>query len=187
MLLRLDELGLMLIVAVHILIDSYVGLAVYQVALLIGVVLLLVCYLGRSANRPWTGPRWILLWVLFLILTIYPTIEGGAFSLTNAIGYYLELVVSPFIIFWLGNIIAKDISAVRRVFQLLSVMAALFAIHTIIEATIGTFLFETARAQANLAKSSNFPIAGQAFLVPLRFSAIRTGTGSSWLPAFSFQ
>lgn len=177
MLLRLDELGLMLIVAVHILIDSYVGLAVYQVALLIGVVLLLVCYLGRSANRPWTGPRWILLWVLFLILTIYPTIEGGAFSLTNAIGYYLELVVSPFIIFWLGNIIAKDISAVRRVFQLLSVMAALFAIHTIIEATIGTFLFETARAQANLAESSNFQIAGTGISRAASFFGNPNGNG----------
>jgi O-antigen ligase len=80
--------------------------------------------------------------------------EGGAFSLTNSLGYYLEVVAGPFIMFWLGNIIAKDTSAIRRVFQALALTAAIFALHTIIEATTGKFLFESARAQANLVQNS---------------------------------
>ncbi len=80
LLLRLDELTVTLIVAAHIIIDSYLGFDVYQIALLMALVLLIVCYFGRSANHPWIGPRSIWLWVLFLILNIYPTINGGAFS-----------------------------------------------------------------------------------------------------------
>ena len=157
-LLRLDELIVMLIIAVHILVDSYLGFALYQIALLMALILLFACYFGQSADRPWTGPRWLWLWLVFLVLTIIPTIKGGDFSLTNSVGYYLEVVLSPFIMFWLGNIIAKDISPVRRVFQLLSILAALFAIHTIIQATTGIFLFKSARAEANLLQFSNFQI-----------------------------
>ena len=157
-LLRLGELIVMLVIAVHILVDSYLGLAVYQIALLMALVLLFACYFGQSANHPWTRPRWVWLWLLFLILTIVPAMEGAAFSLTNSIGYYLEIIFSPFIMFWLGNIIAKDASAVRRVFQWLSFLAALFAVHTIIQATTGKFLFESARGYANLVQASNFQI-----------------------------
>jgi O-antigen ligase len=163
-LLRLDELIVMLIVGVHILVDVYLNLDVYQVALLMALVLLSACYFGRSAEHPWTGPRSIWLWVLFLILTIYPTINGATFSLTNAIAFYLNLVFSAFIMFWLGNIIAKDFSAVRHVFQLLSVLAALIAIHTIIEATTGRFLFVTAHAEAVLAQYSSFQAQGAEYI-----------------------
>jgi O-antigen ligase len=163
-LLRLDELTVALIVAAHILVDSYLGFDVYQVALLMALILLSICYFGRSADHPWTGPRLIWLWVLFLILNIYPTINGGTFSFTNAIASYLNLVLSAFIMFWLGNIVAKDFSAIRRVFQLLSVLAALIAIHTIIQATTGKFLFESAHAEAMLAQYSNFQAEGAAYV-----------------------
>jgi O-antigen ligase len=158
LLLRLDEFILSLIVAVHILIDSYMGFALYQIALIMAVLLLIVCYFGRSTDRPWTEPRLLWLWIAFVVLTIVPTIKGGDFSLTNSIGHYLEIVISPFIMFWLGNIIAKDIAAIRRIFQCLAIMAALFAIHTIIETTTGVFLFESAKAKADLLQVGNFQL-----------------------------
>lgn len=160
LLLRLDEFTVTLIVATHILVDSYLGFATYQIALLMALLLLLVCYFGRSAQRPWSRPRWVWLWLVFLTLNIIPTLKGGAFDLTNSIGYYLEVVFSPFIMFWLGNMLARDIASVRRIFQWLSLLAALFAIHTLIEATTGIFLFESARAQVNLQQASNYQIAG---------------------------
>lgn len=159
-LLRLDELTVTLIVATHILVDSYLGFDVYQIALLMALALLLVLYFGRSADHPWARSRSIWLWVLFLILNIYPTINGGAYRFTNSIAFYLNLVLSAFIIFWLGNIIAKDISAVRRVFQWLSVLATLIAIHTIIEVTTGKFLFVSAQTEAALAHYSHYQLQG---------------------------
>ena len=89
LLFRLDELMVSLIVAVHILVDAYLGLAIYQMALLMALTLLIVCYLGQSAHRPWARPRFIWLWLLFLALTIFPTLKGGVYSLTNAFGTYL--------------------------------------------------------------------------------------------------
>jgi O-antigen ligase len=158
--LRLDELILTLIVAIQILVESYLGYAVYQISLLMGLVLLVACYFGRSAKRPWTEPRWLWLWLMFLAWNIVPTLKGGSFSLTNSIGYYLEVVVSSLIGFWLGNLIARDIVSIRRLLQLLSLLAVFFAVHTIIQATTGVFLFESARAKANLLQASNFQIGG---------------------------
>ncbi len=154
--LRWDELMVMLIITVHILVDWY--LALRLVSLLIELALLLICYFGRSADHPWVKPRSIWLWVLFLILNIYPAIKGGSYSLYDADNFYPGVVFGAFIMFWLGNIIAKDISALRRVFQLLSVLAVLIAIHTIIEASTGKFLFESARAEAVFAQNSNYQL-----------------------------
>ena len=156
MLFRWDELTVTLIIAVHILVDWY--LALRLVSLLISLVFLFVCYFGRSADHPWVKPRPLLLWGLFLTLTIYPAIKGGRFSLYDADTFYPGLVFGAFMMFWLGNIIAKDISAVRRVFQFLSVLAVLIAIHTIIEATTGKFLFESARAEATFVQNSNYQL-----------------------------
>lgn len=148
---RCDELIVALIIAVWILVDCYLAFRV--VSLLMELVMLSVCYLGRSEKHPWVGPRAIWLWILFLILTIYPAIKG-ALDLYDADTFYPSLIFSAFMMFWLGNIVAKDISAVRRVFQLLSIFATFVAIHTIIEATTGKFLFESARAEAALAQNS---------------------------------
>ena len=160
LILRLDELAVTLIVGIHILVDGYLDLGKYQIALLLALVLLSTCYLWRSADHPWTRPRSVWLWVLFLILNIYPTINGTVFSLTYAIIFYLEIVLSAFIMFWMGNMIAKDISATRRVFHLLAVLAALIALHTIIQATTGKFLFETSSVQAHLIQYANFQAQG---------------------------
>lgn len=153
--LRLDELMVMLIIAVHVIVDWY--LALRLVSLLMSFTLLFVCYLGRSPDRPWVKPRMIWLWVLFLTLTIYPAIKG-ALDLYDADTYYPSIVLSAFIMFWLGNIVAKKISSVRLVFQLLAFFAALMAVHTIIEATTGKFLFESERAQALLNSRSNYQL-----------------------------
>ncbi len=186
LLFRLDELTVMLIIAAHILIDSYLGFATYQIALLLALLLLVIRYFGRSADRPWSRPRWIWLWLVFLILNIIPTLKGGAFGLTNSIGYYLEVVFSPFIMFWLGNILARDISVVRRVLQWLALLAVLFAIHTIIEATTGVFLFESARAQANLQQASNFQIGSSGVSRASSFFGNPNGNGAFLAMSFFF-
>ncbi|HYU76380.1 MAG TPA: O-antigen ligase family protein [Ktedonobacteraceae bacterium] len=155
-LLRLDELTATLIFAIHIWVDTYRGLHV--IAMLLALALLFFYYFGRSTNHPWTKPRSIWLWFLFLILTIYPTIHGASFNVNDAYGFYLHLVLGAFFMFWLGNLVAKDIPSVRRLFQLLSVLATLIAIHTILEAITGKFLFASARIEAELVQYSNFQI-----------------------------
>ena len=91
-------------------------------------------------------------------MTIYPAIKGGSLDLYDAGTFYPDLIFGAFIMFWLGSIIAKNMSHLLRVFQSLSVLAALIAIHTIIEATTGKFLFKSARAEAALAQHSNYQL-----------------------------
>lgn len=161
LLLRLDELTAALILAVHIFLDWYLNFDVYQLALILSLLLFAICYFGRSANRPWVGPRSIWLWIFFLVLNIYPTLYGGTFSITNSIATYLNIIFSAFVLFWLGNIIAKDVSAIRRVFQFISILATVIAIHTIIQTITGKFLFETAHAASTIASRSGFKVMGK--------------------------
>jgi O-antigen ligase len=187
--LRWYELMVALIITVHILVDWYLNLRL--VSVFMGMVLLLACYFGRSADHPWLKPRPIWLWGLFLTLTIYPAIHGGSHDLYDADTYYPSLVFSAFMMFWLGNIIAKDILAVQRVFQLLSVLAFLIAIHTIIEATTGKFLLESARAEATIAQNSNYQLVQNSFQL-VGASVSRSGSfvgnpnGNGTFLAFSF-
>ncbi len=156
-LLRLDELTAVLIFAIHIWVDTYLGLHV--VAMLLALALLFFYYFGQSTEHPWTLPHTLWLWILFLILTIYPTILGASFNANDAYGFYLHLVLGAFFVFWLGNLVAKDILSLRRVFQLLAALATLIAIHTIIQATTGQFLFVSTRIETQLVQYSNFQIA----------------------------
>jgi len=156
-LLRLDELTVTLIIAVHLYVDFYLGL--HLVGIMMALVLLFVCYLGRSPSRPWIGIRPVWLWILFLVLTIYPAIKGGT-RLYDLASFYPSDILGAFLMFWLGRIIARDLSALRFGLQLLSALAALFAIHTIIQTITGVFLFESAQASAQLAAVSDYQILG---------------------------
>jgi O-antigen ligase len=153
---RWDELTVTLILAVHLWIDWY--LALHLVGILMMLVLLFAYYFGRSDDHPWVETRPLWLWILFLVLSIYPAIDGAMhfFFLYDVASFYPSDILGAFLIFWLGNIIAKDIHALRRVFQLLSIIGSLVAIHTIIEATTGIFLFESVEANSffvNVAKN----------------------------------
>lgn len=155
---RWDGLSVTLIVAVHLYIDFY--LALHLVGILMALVLVFAYYFGRSADHPWVRPRAFWLWGLFLILTIYPAIYGGQFMVYDAASFYPSDVLGSFLLFWLGNIIAKDILTLRRVFQLLAIFATLVAIHTIIETVTGLFLFSTAHEDIHLLTASNLDVIG---------------------------
>lgn len=158
LLLKIDEIIVLLVVFVHMFVDYYLGFNIYQLALLFMLLVLLIRYFGRSAEHPWIRPRLLWLWVAFLLLNIYPTILGGDFRLTDSIAFYLDIILGPFLMFWLGNMTAKDVLSLRRVFQGLVILATFLAIHTIIEATTGKFLFAIASTHASL--TDNFQISG---------------------------
>jgi O-antigen ligase len=157
-LLRQDELTLTLILAVHLLVDWYLGL--HLVALLMALVLLFAYYFGRSPDRPCVSPRSIWLWILFLTFTIYPAIHGGKLMLYDLASYYPSDIFGAFIMFWLGNIIARNMFVVKHMFQMMTAFAALLAIHTIIQAITGIFLFESASMDVHLNAASNYQMWG---------------------------
>lgn len=134
-----DELAVVLIFAIHLYVDWYLGLALSAQILELG--LLLVFFVNRSEQRPWVKPRALWLWIIFLLLAIFPALRG--INPRNVTNYYFNALFNALPMFWLGLLVALDVASVRRLFKMLAAFATILAIHTIIEARTGIILFKT--------------------------------------------
>ncbi len=155
--LRQDELAVTLVIAVHVYVDWYLGLHLFGP--LMALILLVICFLGRSPQFPWVEPPGKWLWALFLVVTIYPAIRGGL-QLYDLASYYPSDILGALLMFWLGIVIPKNNASARKFFILFAGFATLLAIHTIIQATTGTTLLGTTHYDALLSLTSNFQLDG---------------------------
>lgn len=150
-----DALTVTLIAALHLYVDWYLGLHLFAPVLAIAA--LCVFYLTRSARHPWTAPGALWLWILFLIITIYPAARGGVLMLYDAASFYPSDILGAFLMFWLGAIVVGDArhreANIRLFFHVFTIFAVLLAIHTIIQATTGTILFSSSHIDDFLARS----------------------------------
>ncbi len=92
------EFAATLIIAIHIYIDWYLGLAF--VAQVLTILLLFIFYQYRSATHPWIKPRALWLWILLLALAIIPAMHG--LSLKDGAYYYFNVIFNALLMFWLG-------------------------------------------------------------------------------------
>lgn len=82
---RWDPLAVSLVLVVHICFDWYMGhLIVGQV---LAFALLVIYFLFRSPRYPWTQPRALWLWGLYLLVSISPAVRG-VLSRSDAAYYY---------------------------------------------------------------------------------------------------
>jgi len=157
--LRQDELAVIVIVAVRLYADMYLGQQF--IGLVMALVLLLIFYLMRSPRHPWVKPTALWLWAIFLTLTIYPAIRGGSLSPLDAVIFYPGIILGSFMMFWLGIIVARNRACLRKFFKLFAGVGTLLAVHTIIQATTGTFLFVPTHYQTLLLQQeSNYQLLG---------------------------
>jgi len=150
---RQDEVAANAVIAASIVLDWYLHIGF--VALLIALVLLLVFFLGRSSRYPWVQPRALWLWFLFLVLFIFAAIRGSL-STYETLYYYNYISFGAFIMFWLGTVIARNVTSARRFFKVLAGFGTLIAIHAIIQAITGIFLFWSPLNNNYYASLSNF-------------------------------
>ena len=156
LLLQKYEAAATLLIAVSLYIDWYLGLHLVAVALAFS--LLLVFWLTRSVQHPWVEPRVIWLWALFLVLGIYPAVQG-ALMLYDAATYYPSDILGAFLTFWLGSVLARDSNCVRRLFSLFAGLGMLIAVHTLIQSATGTMLFASSHYDALLLANSAYELA----------------------------
>lgn len=152
---RQDQVAAIVIVAIHLYIDWYVGLSL--VAHVLAVALLVIFFLARSPRYPWAEPRVLWLWVVFLAITVSPAIRG-ALTPRDTLNYYPNIILGALIMFWLGTAIGRDTVSVRRFLQALSVFATLIAIHTLIQAVLGITLLDTTHFDTYLTTVSNYEL-----------------------------
>lgn len=151
---RRDELTVALIIATHLYVDWYLGLQL--VALVLTPLLLLILFLDRSSQRIWTIPHTYGLWFVLLGLSIFPALRG--YSLKDGGVYYLTVFLAAFLFFWLGIVVAQNISNVRLVLKFLAALSALIALHTLIQSTTGIVLFASTNATQHLEQVSNYQL-----------------------------
>lgn len=154
--LRKNEALVGLVLIAHIYIDWYLG-SLFD-AQLLTIVLLTLFYLMRSPQHPWDYPRLPWLWLLFLVVGIFPAIQG-AWRLYDIAFYYPNIIGGALVTFWLGTVVAKDVASLRRVVQILAFIGALLALHTIIEGNTGIVLFGTSRFDEFLARAQGYELA----------------------------
>lgn len=150
-LLRHKELVAALILSIHLYIDWYLGLAFSGQVLVFGFILF--CYFHRS-DLPWTRPRTLWIWLVFLLLALVPAWLAN--NPKDSLYYYVNVLLSSILFFWLGLLVVRDIASARRFFTMLAFIGTLLAIHTIIQARTGIVLFKTSRYDSSLDELRHF-------------------------------
>jgi len=155
--LRRDEIAIMIVFAIHIYVDWYLGLHI--VSVITALTLLVVFSLARSSEHPWTEPRALWLWLSYLGLSLFPAIRGAT-NAYDAAYYYPNIVFGALVLFWLGTVLARDRAAIRRCFQALAVLGSLLAVHTLIQAASGLILLGSSASQTFLEAKSFYQLTG---------------------------
>jgi O-antigen ligase len=148
LLLRRYTLVVTALVAIHLYVDYYLGL--HLVAPLLAIGLLILLYLQRAQSIGWTRPAALWLWLIFLLITIYPSWQGGQLMLYDAASFYPSDILGAFLFYWLGNICSYDITSLRTLYVALTILAIFLAIHTLVQATTGIILFSSSRVDTFL-------------------------------------
>lgn len=155
LLLRLDELTMSVIVGVHIYVDWYLGLHLFGP--LMAIIALIFFFLTRAPRYPWTPLPAFWLWATFLLLTLYPAIRGAT-MLFDLASFYPSNMLGACLMFWLGVIVARNETSLRRLMQCLMVVGMLLAIHTLIQSLTGVVLFGTSHYDALLTLTSDYQL-----------------------------
>ena len=154
LMLRQDAVALVLVLAVRVYVDWYLGSGL--VAQAMAITLLIVLYLSRSPQRSWRQPYALCLWLLLLVIALYAASHGLDFP--DEVYYYSNVILSAFLLFWLGQVLARDASSIKRLLNFVALFAALIALHSIIQYTTGKMLFSTSGYDAYLASINNYEI-----------------------------
>ncbi len=151
-----DQLAVTVVIAVHIYVDWYMGL--HFVAPVMVLALLCIFFLRRSPQYPWVEPRALWLWLLFLVVALFPVPRG--LNLHDGETYYITIIFSALTVFWLGLVVGRDVASIRRLFEFLAVFGILMAIHTTIQGLTGITLFKVIPPGAIPKDPSFFEIVG---------------------------
>lgn len=152
--LRRDVISVALLLLLAVVADWYqlvpTPKTVYVTALLGGIALLFLVFVGERKARPWRVPRPVdlVLWGLFLLLGVAAIPRGfdipieRKLLLITSVLYILGIFVAAFVFWLLGTLVVREPSHLRQLFSVIAALGALFAIHAIVQ-EVGVFLLLT--------------------------------------------
>lgn len=154
LLFHLDHLVAVLIIAVHIYFDFYLGWGI--VGLLVSLLLIAIFFFRRSSQHPWVMPRFLWLWFLLLIIAIFPATHG--ISMLDSLYYYLTVIAGAFVFFWLGTTLIRTGADVLQLFKWLAHLGTGIALIALIQVITGTLLFGSSRYDVYLLSVGNYQL-----------------------------
>lgn len=159
--LRLDDLLAVALIAFIVMVEFYgiLGDSLLPMSPLIALIFVGVMLWGHTRWLRRVAPL-ALAWTPLVLLGALRIL--GSPALRESLYYWLDVMAAPLLIFLVGMLIARDIGHVRRLLAILTGFAVLLALHTIIEARTGIFLFETQRQANYLTSQSGFALSGTA-------------------------
>jgi O-antigen ligase len=153
---------LALILVVRIVQDYYqiIALPLFFpfISIVLATGLLAGLFLLQSDERPWTRmPHWIY-WIFLLALC--------AFALTRSVdkadglSYYLNVIWSGFIFWAIGVQLSRNATAFKQLLNIISGLGSAIAIHAIIAARTGVFLFATSSYASYVSTKDDLRLSG---------------------------
>lgn len=156
-LLQEDELAAAFCILVHIYVDWYLG-ARYVALGLIMVFLsfhyLKGRYLKHSLQQSRVLPRLRILWLLLLLIAIFPALRG--YTLQEGATYYLTIFAAALLAFWLGNILGQNMARVQRLFSILAALSSILALIALIQSLTGKLLFYSPRFDLFITQAQDY-------------------------------
>jgi O-antigen ligase len=125
------------------------------VGLFIASVLIAFFLLAQADQLPWIKPRYIAVWLIFLLLTALAVPRG---PLLYTRPYFVTTIITSYVFYLLGTQVTRDYGTLRRLLTWLLLIASLIAAHSIVLVVTGRFLFETERQAAYLRAREHFPL-----------------------------
>ena len=154
---RRFEIAAATVLVISLCIDWYRAERV--VALVFAMVLLVILYMTRSAQRPWITSTHSWLWLTFLVLAFLPAVRG-ALTRHDALIYYPSIVLGALLMCWLGLLLARNTACLRFLYQLFALFGTFVAVHVIIQTTTGVTLFSAPLAADFLQTTSDYTTNG---------------------------
>lgn len=134
-----------------------VHLPVSAAVLTLGLIALL--FMAQSRSRPWRPLPFLWAWIAFVLIMLVTLVRSPA--QIEALVYFLNIVVLPLLMWILGVQFGRSLSQLRKLMSLLTLFGTLIALHAIVEALTGVFLFATVSNQNGLiTKGAYFGIKG---------------------------
>lgn len=142
-------------------------------------------YDAPHAGHPWQRMPGLWLWGLFLAGAIPAVWHVPIVDRVNAEVYYINVLVMPACMWALGVQVVRNVARLRRLLVLTSAFGTFVAIHAIIQATTGVFLFQTTENAAILASVNDWILEGTARTIRASSFVINPDSAGAYL-AFMF-
>jgi O-antigen ligase len=157
---------LVLILVVRILQDYYqfITLPLFFpfISIVLATGLLAGLFLLQSDARPWTRmPHWPC-WIVLLALCAFSMIRSV--DITDGVNYYLNIILSGFIFWALGVQLSRNATDFKQLLNIVAGLGAAIAVHAIIAARTGVFLFATSSYASYVATKDDLRLSGTSVL-----------------------